>query len=191
MEPFLPEPPPPTPDLLAPVHAFRDWRVTDEGLSSPRTGAAWTSRVLAAECRPRTPEQFVQPRHRAPGQDCSCGVHAYFRPNWETSKINYTGVTGVVTMWGQVEVHADGVRGEFARIEALGIYSRWTRRQKAAVYGIAEALDVDLVDLYELQHVARRYGAPVPPALVPSPATGRRRRRTARPARRQVLIFGH
>jgi hypothetical protein len=193
MEPSLPQTIPPVPDLLAPVHAFRDWRITPEGLTSPRTGVAWTSPVLAASCHPRTAEDFVRPPHRAPGHGCTCGIHAYFRPGYQTSKVDYSGVTGIVTVWGQAEVHADGLRAEFARVEALGMYSRWTRRQKAAVSAVAEELDADLVDLYELEAAAERYATPVPPALVPAPQKLRRRpghARVAPPAAR-VVIFGY
>jgi hypothetical protein len=192
MDSSLPAPLPPAPDLLAPVYTFRDWHALPEGLTSPRTGVTWTSRMLAAECRPRTPEDLVRPDHRAPGHDCSCGIHGYFRPSEETSKVDFRGVTGVITAWGQVEVHEDGIRAEFARVEALGVYARWTRRQKAAVAAIAADLDVDLVDLRDLEAAAASYATPVPAALVPAPGRARRgRSRRARPAPARVLVFGH
>jgi hypothetical protein len=182
---------PTAPDLLAPVHAFRDWRVTPEGLTSPRTGVVWTSRIMKAECRPRTPEELVQAPHRPPGQDCSCGIRAYFRPSYETSRVDYTGVTGIVTVWGAMAVHADGVRAEFARVEALSVYARWTRRQKAAVAGVAEDLGVDVVDVDELQQCAHRYASPVPESLVPARPHERRARRRARGvAPRLVIVEG-
>jgi hypothetical protein len=172
MEPPLPSLPA-SPDLLAPVCGFRDWRVGPDGLCSPRTGVAWQERVLQAECRPRTADDLVRPPHRAPGHGCGCGIHAYYAPSDETSKVSYTGVSGIVTVWGDVEVHADGLRAEFARIEALGVYARWSERQKSAVAQVAESLGVDLVDLYDLADAAASYGTPVPQQLIPE---GRRRR---------------
>ncbi|MEA2281421.1 MAG: hypothetical protein QOK21_2028 [Solirubrobacteraceae bacterium] len=168
----VPEPlplPGDAPDIIAPVHAFRDWRVSDDGLASPRTGVLWTERVMSAECRPRTPEALLAPEHQPPGRACSCGIHAYFRPNSETSRIDFTGVTGIVTVWGHLAVHENGLRAEFARVEALGVYRRWTRRQKAVVADVAASLDIDVVDLAELEHSAHRYATPLPSELIPSP----------------------
>jgi hypothetical protein len=190
MEPTLPPPLPPVPDLLHPVYAFRDWRITPDGLTSPRTGVPWPGPVLAAECHPRTPESLIRPPHRAPGRDCSCGIHGYFRPGYETSKVDYRGVTGIIRVWGEVELHHEGVRAQFARVEALGVYTRWTRRQKAAVDDVAGELGVDVVDLHDLEEAAARYATAVPGDLVP--AAARRSRRSTHlpvPAAR-VLIFG-
>jgi hypothetical protein len=183
-------PRPAVPDLLEPVHAFRDWRITPDGLTSPRTGVVWSSPVLAAECHPRTAESLIRPPHRAPGRDCSCGIHGYFRPGYETSKVDYQGVTGIITVWGDVELHHDGLRAQFARVEALGVYARWTRRQTTAVYDVADELGVDVLDLDDLEESAVRYATAVPGHLVPSVARSRRRRRTPVPAAR-VIIFGH
>jgi hypothetical protein len=168
----VPEPlplPGDAPDIIAPVHAFRDWRVSPDGLASPRTGVPWTERIMSAECRPRTPEALLAPKHEPPGRACSCGIHAYFQPNRETSRVDYTGVTGIVTVWGRLAVHANGVRAEFARVEALGVYGRWTRRQKAVVAEVAASLDVDVMDLAELEYAAHRYATPLPSDLIPSP----------------------
>jgi hypothetical protein len=189
VDPLLPHPYPAPPDLLAPVHAFRDWRISPDGLTSPRTGSVWTSAVLAATCQPRTVDDFVRPPHAAPGHGCTCGIHAYFHPSHETSKVDYLGVTGIVSVWGHVEVHEHGVRAEFARVEALGVYERWTARQKSAVRAIADELGVDLVDLHELERAAPAYASPLPAALLPEAGHSRRKRRAPAPAR--VLIFGH
>jgi hypothetical protein len=190
MEPTLPQPRPPVPDLLQPVHAFRDWRITGDGLTSPRTGVVWPGPMLAAECHPRTAESLVRPPHRAPGRDCNCGIHGYFRPGYDTSKVDYRGVTGIITVWGEVELHHDGVRAQFARVDALGVYARWTRRQKAAVNEVAAELGVDLVDLHDLEDAAARYATAVPSQLVPAAERSRRHRDLPAPTSR-VVIFGH
>lgn len=155
------------PDLFSPVFGFRDWRVTDDGLCSPRTGTVWSERTLAAECRPRNTDDFIRPPHHAPDPDCHCGIHAYHRFGDEASKFDFRGVTGVVSMWGNVEVHASGMRGELARVEALGVYDDWTRRQKLAVLDVAESLGVDLVDLRDLQAYADSRADAVPSTLIP------------------------
>jgi hypothetical protein len=189
MEPSLPPPLPPVPDLLDPVYAFRDWRITADGLTSPRTGVPWSGPVLAAECHPRTAESLIRPPHDAPGRDCSCGIHGYFRPGYETSKVDYRGVTGIIKVWGEVELHHDGVRAQFAQVQALGVYARWTRRQKAAVNDVADELGVDLVDLHDLEEAAARYATAVPQGLVPAARRPRRRTQVPVPAAR-VVIFG-
>ena len=158
-------PPSAEPDLLGPVFGFRDWRVTDEGLCSPRTGVVWTSRALRAVCLPRTAEDFVRPPHEAPGRDCTCGIHASYYPSDKASTVDHRGVSGIVAVWGRVEAHAHGMRAEFARAEAFGVYARWTRRQKLAVQRVAEELEVDLVDLTELADAAHRYATPLPAGL--------------------------
>lgn len=163
------------PDLIAPVHAFRDWRVTSEGLASPRTGALWTNRVMRAQCRPQTIEDFTNPPHIAPGAGCTCGIHAYYELGDAASKIDWRGVSGIVTVWGRIEAHSAGLRAEYARVEALGTYQRWTRRQKQAVAAVAADLDVEVMDLYDLVAAAERFGTRIPSELIPGgPARAQR-----------------
>jgi hypothetical protein len=69
-------------------------------------------------------------------------------------------VEGIVTVWGRLEAHADGLRAEHARVEAL-----------AGRPDIAARLGVDVVDRAALRDEAERYGAPLPPSLLPQ-ATG-------------------
>jgi hypothetical protein len=158
------------PDLIEPLVAFRRWRALGGRLRSPYLPVFWDERVLHAECeasrRPSEPGGDHQP-HLAPHPDCSCGIYAYLEPDREFSMVDYRGVTGIVTLWGNIEVHADGMRAEHARVEALALYHRWSDRQKNAVWRIAEELGVDLVDLDEIDHCAERYGGRLPPVLLP------------------------
>jgi hypothetical protein len=149
------------------VFGFRDWRVVEGALSSPRTGLVWDSPVQRAECRPQSAEDFVRPLHPAPASDCTCGLHAYYEPSEETSKVDHRGVTGIVTVWGRVEAGARGMRAELARVEALALYVHWTRRQTFAVRDVADELGADLVDLRDLREAARAYATPLPPTLLP------------------------
>jgi hypothetical protein len=77
-------------------------------------------------------------------------------------------VSGIVTMWGRLEVHPDRVRAEFARVEALALYHRWSARQRHAVTAVAAQLGVDLVDIREQAEAAASYGAGLAPELVPA-----------------------
>lgn len=155
------------PDFISPMHAFRDWRITADGFCSPRTGAIWTRRVMRAQCRPQTAEDYVRPAHEAPGFGCTCGIHAYYELSDAASKVDWRGVSGIVTVWGHIEAHAMGLRAECVRIEALGVYHRWTRRQKEAVAGVAYDLGVEVLDLYELRGAGVRFGIALPTSVVP------------------------
>jgi hypothetical protein len=68
-------------------------------------------------------------------------------------------VEGIVAMWGRIESHRGGLRAEHARVCALA--------RRPGVEAIASGLGVDLVRRDELESAAARYGAPLPPSLVP------------------------
>jgi hypothetical protein len=102
----------------------------------------------------------------APGSACTCGIYASHKPDLEFPTIDYRGVSGVVTVWGSIEVHDDGLRAEYAQVEALCLYERWTDRQAEAVRAAAEALGVDLIDLDYLEGAAERYGRWLDPELL-------------------------
>ena len=141
------------------VVGFRDWRAIGGRLSSPHFPIWWDQPALGAECRRfRRAEDLLQAPHAAPDPECGCGIHAYYTPTSEFSKIDFRGVSGIVALWGRIELHGDGMRAQHARVEALGLYARWSSRQKSAVKEIATNLAVDLVDLRELGSAASRYG---------------------------------
>jgi hypothetical protein len=163
------------PDLIEPVVGFRNWRILRTGpahgeLSSPYFPVAWSEPVQRAECRRwRTPEALLAARHTAPQPECGCGIRAYHEPTGDFSMVDYQAVSGIVTVWGRIEVGADEMRAELARVEALAMYSRWSRHQRDAVREVAVNLGADLVDLRELAAAATRYGAPPPGSLLAEP----------------------
>jgi hypothetical protein len=148
------------PDLIEPLVGFRNWRLIDGILVSPYSGAEWHEPLMCGRC--------LVSSHAAPDPACDCGVSAYPDPQLRFSTIDFRGVSGIVTLWGRVEVHADRMRAEFARIEALALYSRWSARQRQAVTAAARRLGVDLVDLHEQGTAAADYGAALPPELAPA-----------------------
>ncbi len=160
------------PDLIEPVVGFRNWRILRTGpapgeLSSPYFQVAWSEPVIRAECRRwRTPEALLDTPHVAPQSECGCGIRAYHTPTGEFSKVDYRAVSGIVTVWGRIEIDADEMRAELARVEALAVYSRWSRRQRDAVQDVAANLGVELVDLRELGIAAADFGAPPPASLL-------------------------
>jgi hypothetical protein len=164
------------PDLIEPLVAFRAWRMIDGRLRSPYLPVFWDEPVLAARCRRNVLApglSLTATRHSPPRVGCGCGIHAYHEPDRNFPTVDYRGVTGIVTLWGRIVAQPERLLSEFARIEALGFYSRWSNRQQAAVRTIADKLGVDLVDLDELAAVAKRYGerlhaSPHQPLLLPA-----------------------
>jgi hypothetical protein len=163
------------PDLIEPVVGFRNWRILRAGpasgeLSSPYFPVTWSEPIMRAECRRwRTPEALLDTPHAAPRPGCDCGIRAYHTPTGEFSKVDYRAVSGIVTVWGRIEIGADEMRAELARVEALAVYSGWSRRQRDAVHEVAANLGADLVDLGELGAAAASYGAPPPASLLADP----------------------
>jgi hypothetical protein len=164
------------PDVIEPIVGFRNWRIFRTGpaaweLSSPYLPVLWSQPVVRAECRRwRTPEDLLREPHAAPHPDCGCGIRAYQTPTSEFSKVDYRAVSGIVTLWGRIEIDRGEMRAEQARVEALGVYRRWSRRQQDAVREVASNLGVEIVDLHDLDIAATRYGAaPPPPSLLGEP----------------------
>ena len=132
------------------VVEYHDWATSEQQLA--------TQTELA--------EALLEPAHMAPHPDCGCGIRAYHSPLDDFSRVDYQAVSGIVTVWGRVQIGPDEMRAERARVEALALYHRWTRRQTDAVRSTAAALGVDLVDLRELEAAASGYGGPPPPVLL-------------------------
>jgi hypothetical protein len=144
------------PDLIAPLVGFRNWRVIDGVLSSPYAPLSWREPVVCARC--------LRERHRAPAPGCDCGISAYHEPDLRFSSVDFRGVSGIVSVWGHVEVHEDRLRAEYARVEALAMHPRWSMRQRHAVTAVAAELGAELVDLREQAEAARAYGCQMPSA---------------------------
>jgi hypothetical protein len=152
------------PDLVVPVVAFRAWRVVDGDLLSPYIPCRWEGPVMHAECYPANRallfgRGWLAEPHDPPHPDCRCGIYAYHRPGTQPYYGEFQWVEGIVSVWGRIESHRDGLRAQHARVCALG------RRPGAAA--IAARLGVDLVDRDELEPAALSYGAPLPASLVP------------------------
>jgi hypothetical protein len=154
-------PPEHAPDLIEPLVGFRNWRVDGDALVSPYTPVAWREAVMCARC-------LADGHHRAPHPSCGCGLSAYREPQTRFAIVDFRGVCGIVSLWGHVEAHADHVRAEYARVEALALYRGWSERQRAAVRAIAGDLRADLVDLWGQREAAAAYGVPL--SVVPGAA---------------------
>jgi hypothetical protein len=160
------------PDLVDPVVGFRAWRIVGDRLLSPNIPVRWEGRVLHAACHPVQKRLllgagWVHEPHASPHRDCQCGIYAYHTPGVRGWFGEFDWVEGVVTVWGRLEAHADGLRAEHARIEALVVPPPDQPERLRAARVIASDLGCDLVDRADVEAAARAYGAPLPAALLP------------------------
>ena len=157
------------PDLLEPVVGFRAWRVVGDGLLSPYIPCRWEGALMHAVCYPANRsltfgQGWLDAPHDSPHPDCQCGIYAYHRPGTRGYFGEWEWLEGIISVWGRIEAHADGLRAERARVEALALPGD---RDGAAARRIAAGLGVDLVARAELSGAAASYGAPLPDAMLP------------------------
>jgi hypothetical protein len=160
------------PDLVAPVVGFRSWRIANGRLQSPYIPCRWEGRVMHARCYDANRvltrgEGWLDEPHVSPHPDCQCGIYAYHSPGLRSYYGEQWWCEGVIAAWGRIEVHADGIRAEYARVEALGVPDLPNPRLAPAIERIAAAMDVPLVTTAALPAVAARLGGPVPEPLRP------------------------
>ena len=161
------------PDLVEPVVGFRAWRVIDERLLSPYIPCRWDGRIMHAQCYPANRSVVFERRgwldepHEVPHPSCQCGIYAYHRPGVRATYGEFDWLEGIVTVWGRIEAHRDGLRAAHARVEALALPPAGEARRRTSAHAIAARLGVELVERGDLAQAAARYGAPLTPALVP------------------------
>jgi hypothetical protein len=163
------------PDLVQPVVGFRKWRIVGDHLSSPYIPLRWDEPVVHARCYPANRvllfgEGWLDEPHDAPHPSCRCGVYAWHALPAAGPIPDPDRVFGVVALWGRLEVHEDGMRAEHAAIRALGLAPDLGEQHRRTLRAIGEHLRVDLLPERELSRAARRYGAPLPPSLLPRAA---------------------
>ncbi|HLL87538.1 MAG TPA: hypothetical protein VK387_09535 [Thermoleophilaceae bacterium] len=164
------------PDLLEPVVGFREWLIVRGCLTSPYIPFRWEERTVRARCFPANRNlQFgrgwVDEPHAAPHARCKCGIYALHRPRSATPFPDADRVWGVVSAWGRIEVHSDGIRAEHARVEALSLEGGERRRDESALRRIAAWLGVELVERDDLPAVAAHCGSPLPDEVIAGAST--------------------
>jgi hypothetical protein len=172
----------------AKFRAYRAWTLDGYRLRSANpAGGHWTAGVNRAECRRSTYDRVVpmptlwpapeldeaRATHRAPDPRCRCGLYAWHEPEQLTGFVAQRAelVYGAVLAWGRVEVHADGMRAQHARVEALALGVGERRRDEAKLRSIASALGVELVEWNELDVAADRCGRPLPDEMIAAATT--------------------
>jgi len=159
------------PDLIEPVVGFRRWRVVGDHLSSPYIPLRWDAPVVRARCYPANRgllfgAGWLEEPHEAPHPRCKCGIYAWHRPPRPGPIPDPGRVLGAVAVWGRIEVHADGMRAEYAEIRALGLVPELGEAHSRRMAQIAARLGVPLLPEEELPRLAR----PLPPTMLPRAA---------------------
>lgn len=163
------------PDVVAPVVGFRAWKIIGDRLMSPYIPCRWEGRVLHAACfdanrRLQHGRGWLAEPHDSPHPDCQCGIYAYHRPGAQSYYGEWLWTEGVLSVWGRIEAHADGLRAEHGRVEALALPPRNDPERRDAVRRVAARLEIPLVDRGELPAVAAQLGGTLPEALRPAQA---------------------
>lgn len=143
------------PDLAEPIIGYRQWRLQDATLWSPYLDFAWQRGVNTARC-----ERDGGHPDAAPAHDCVCGLHAWYRPCPRLGAAVPDLVAGAVSLWGDVELHASGLRAQHAAVIALVLPLAHTSKRRR-VTEIADSLEVELAPPRQLQACALRYGQPL------------------------------
>ncbi len=148
-----------TPDLIIPIIGFRQWRIVDGEPISVYDGAPWPDGSITAFCHRGHAE--------VPAKDCTCGVYAYYDPCPRTASTATPDlIGGAAVLWGRIEAHMYGLRGEHARIVAFELPLSRGRKRRAVV-DAAERVGVPVIPHRSLKAAALEHGAVLQPALRP------------------------
>lgn len=155
------------------VIGYRKWRLADWVLSPINHGNPWRPGVNKAVCQPDRTHFYLNYMgdapdisHKAPGRDCNCGMNAFFEPK----DIREGGdVLGAVVGWGDLQVHPDGFRAEYAQIVALINMGSANDPKEPDLTAVTTLYRVPLLDsMEELQMEASKHGSPLPESLRPA-----------------------
>jgi len=150
------------PDLIHPVVGFRLWRLEEGALWSPYFRERWSRGRQTATCRATSGREHAGP---SPAHTCTCGIYAWYRPCPRlASACNADLVGGAVVLWGLMELHATGMRAQYATVVALALpLSHGAKRRR--ILAVADALEVLTVPARELRATASEHGAAIPREL--------------------------
>jgi hypothetical protein len=162
------------PDLITAVIGFRQWRLRGSELWSLRATERWERGVQTAHCD--TGE------HAAPANGCSCGIYAWYGPAPRgASALTSDLVGGAVALWGQIELHAHGMRAEHAMVVALALPYSWGDKRRR-ILAAAGALEVPAVPARRLKATALAHGELIPRRMRPPDTTPNKRAAPGEPA---------
>lgn len=202
------------PDITEKVIGFRYWRPETGWLKSQGIGEHyWGRGVNEAKCEAgvRSSQGFAyftwstaqfafsdEPKvtkpHHAPGNGCTCGLHAYHKPLPGLSGAGpFTGeamhILGAVKAWGRMEVHSNGFRAQYAEVLALAYNEAWPLAMVELTKELARSYEVDCVPMDRLEAFALEQGSPIPPDLYPGPKEQPKPKKVANPVKNPFLDY--
>ena len=164
------------PDLVTAVIGFRQWRLRGTELFPLRAPDRWTRGMQVAHCERGTHDD------PAPAKECTCGIHAWYRPPPRgASAFTPDFVAGAVALWGHIELHAHGMRAQYAMIVALALpFSRGDKRRR--LIAAADQLEVPAVAYRILVATALQHGDLIPKSMIPPDLMPNKRQAPGEPA---------
>lgn len=119
-----------------PVHegdffvGYRTWVVKDDGrLLSTNQHYEWPTGDIQAECNPPGSGggniRLRDDKHMVPAEDCDCGIYAYY--DVKADRVRFGEVLGVILVWGDIMLHNERMRAQFARVGAILVPTAFTR----------------------------------------------------------------
>jgi hypothetical protein len=158
------------PDLIRAVIGFRQWRLHDGELWSLHADDRWGRGLQTARCLGEAAHDGP-----APQNGCTCGFYAWYAPSPRTASAATSAlVGGAVALWGQVELHAHGIRAQHAMIVALALPMSWGAKRRRLV-AVADALEVPAVPARRLKAAALEHGDVIPRHMRPPDLTPNKR----------------
>ena len=158
------------PDLIRAVIGFRQWRLHGEELWSLHADDRWGRGLQTARCLGEAAHEGP-----APQNGCTCGFYAWYAPSPRTASAATSElVAGAVALWGQVELHANGIRAQHAMIVALALPMSWGSKRRRLV-AAADALEVPAVPARRLRAAALEHGDVIPRSMRPPDTTPNKR----------------
>lgn len=158
------------PDLIHAVIGFRQWRLHGEELWSLHAEERWGRGLQTARCLGEAAHEGP-----APQNGCTCGFYAGYAPSPRMASAATSDlVAGAVALWGQVELHAHGIRAQHALIVALALPMSWGSKRRRLV-AVADALEVPAVPARRLRAAALEHGDVIPRSMRPPDTTPNKR----------------
>lgn len=153
------------------VIGYRMWRLAGWVLAPQSVGDPWRPGVNVAECRKREapfwPSNADGLSHPGPSPTvgCTCGLHAFHEVPDITTRTPW--VCGAIAAWGDLQVHSNGFRAQYAQIVALA--EAEPPLQKGWLDDLGRLYGVPVVPVSLLSAEAQRHGTPLPLDFRPPP----------------------
>jgi hypothetical protein len=151
------------------------WSQHGSELWSRRATDRWQRGVKTAHCGNGTHDG------PAPANGCMCGIYAWYAPAPRgASAATRDLVAGAVALWGQIELHAHGMRAQHAMVVALVLPFSWGDKRRR-ILAAADALDIPAVPARKLQAAALAHGELIPRRMRPPDTTPNKRQAPGEP----------